>query len=787
IAFYKANPLSLRILLYILCFSAFFAILTTMIQLYSQYRLDMDLVDDRIADIRQSTVPILTESLWKFDLPTVRNNLQAIQGLHYIRFVSLSTPEGELIETGAFEESSYQVERIAMEYSLPTGETIPLGTLTLYIDYSVIFNNLLIQLGVTLAAQMFKTFSVSIFILLLLHFMLMRHLSVLASFADNLSFRTLNNKLSLKRKSSGKSADELDKVANSLENMRKRLLDDLKTIEDAKATEQKLINAIEASPSGMLICTPDRHIEYINESFRKLTGLDEDILGSDILRIGNMLPHPTAENFTLDTILEQVLVQDNWAGEAIGTRENGESYWTYLIVSSIRNQKGNITHILLIIDDISELKHYEEDLFRQTNFDESTRLPNRRYAFDRLVAILDIANARNHMTGIVILSAKEYWEIKGTLGETAAEKLMAYLAEQLQKFVSGVSLFARMGEHELLVCFENAESRNIIELELRKLTMQFMKPMNIEGRLIPISLYAGIALHPSDGESVQELYKNALVALEKARKSPVNYQFYNEELGKSVSRQYVIARSLRNATQNNEFTLNYQPIINAADLKTHGYEVLLRWNNRELGHVSPVEFISIAERTGEIVSIGKWIIEKALHDTKPLLEKNGASISINISPVQFLKPEFETDIRNIIQSAGIDPARLKLEITEELLIESADLIDQKVKFLKNLGVSIVLDDFGTGYSSLSYLQNITFDVIKIDKAFVMNMDTNTQNDMLVKTIIGLAHNLKMKVTAEGVENVEHVNKLNEYGCDLLQGYYFSKPVPLQELQDKFLN
>jgi diguanylate cyclase (GGDEF)-like protein/PAS domain S-box-containing protein len=787
IRFYKTNPLSLRILLYILSFSALFAVMTTLLQLYSQYRLDVDLVEDRISDIRQGTIPVLRESLWKFDLATVRNNLDAIQGLHYIRFLSLSTPDGALMEAGTLEQASYQIERIDIDYTLPDAQVIPLGTLTLYVDYSVIFNNLLIQLGVTLAAQLIKTFSVSIFILLILHFMLMRHLSALAGFADNLSFKTLNHKLSLKRKSVGKIPDELEKVASSLENMRKRLLDDLKTIEEAKETEQKLINTIEASPSGMLICTPDKRIEYMNESFRRLTSLKDDIIGDDILKISSMLPHPTTEDYDLGKILEHVFIHDNWSGEAIGTKADGDSCWIYLIVSTIRNQKGNISHILLIIDDITDLKQYEENLFRQTNFDESTRLPNRRYAFDRMVSILDIAKARDQMVGVVLLSIKEYWGIKGTLGEKSADELMSNLAEQLQKYVSGVSLFARMGEHELLICFENMESRNIIELELRKLTLQLMKPLYIQDRLTPVSLYAGIALYPSDGESVQELYKNALVALEKARKSPVNYHFYNEELGKSVSRQYVIARSLRNATLNNELSLNYQPIINATDLQISGYEVLIRWNNPELGNISPVEFISIAEKTGEIIAIGKWIIEQALSDTQELLRDNNKTLSINISPVQFLNPDFEKDISNIIEKTATDPIRLKLEITEELLIESAEVIDKKVSNLKKLGIHIVLDDFGTGYSSLSYLQNITFDVLKIDKAFVMDMDKNPQNDTLVKTIIGLAHNLNMKVTAEGVETIEHVNKLREYGCDLLQGYYFSKPVTLSELHNKNTN
>ncbi|WP_182103491.1 bifunctional diguanylate cyclase/phosphodiesterase [Niallia taxi] len=426
----------------------------------------------------------------------------------------------------------------------------------------------------------------------------------------------------------------------------------------------------------------------------------------------------------------------------------------------------------------------EEKIQHLAYHDELTGLPNRRFFEEKLkAAIADFQPANNNQhLALLFMDLDRFKFINDTLGHHVGDILLKQFAERLNKCIQKRETVSRQGGDEFTVLL-----RNVTEEEVRKKAKKIIQilssPFLIDGHEIFITPSIGIAMYPKDSENNVTLIRNADIAMYEAKKEGRNnYQFYNEKFDFQSSDLFLLETELRKADISKHFKLHFQPIV---DLKTNAAtsaEALIRWQHPELGLISPEKFIKIAEDTGLIIPIGEWVLREVCQELKARQERglSPMNFSVNLSLRQFFDISFVSTVASILTEEGINPAYITLEITESMTMD-VEKATQILYQLKDLGVEISIDDFGTGYSSLQYLQKFPIDYLKIDKSFIQNIGENMDDCSIASTIIVMAHNLGLKVIAEGVETEEQVSVLKGMNCEKAQGYYYSKPLPLNEL------
>ncbi len=420
-----------------------------------------------------------------------------------------------------------------------------------------------------------------------------------------------------------------------------------------------------------------------------------------------------------------------------------------------------------------------------TYYDALTLLPNRMLFNASLDIELEKAAFENNRFAIMIMDLDKFESINNTLGHTAGDKLLKCLAEKISSLVDHNHMVSHMGEDRFAVLFKSFEHKNdVIELS-NKIRDAIKQPWVIDEHRIYITACMGMAFYPEDGECSDSLFNNAFSAMQKAKgRGRDSYQLYDPSMNARLLEQLNLDSSMHHALDNGEFTLHYQPQVDTKSKKVIGCEALIRWNHPELGMISPLKFIPIAETNGLIISIGRWVLYTACMQNK-LWQDSGRKpvyVSVNLSAVQLIQEDFIDMVFDVLQETGLAPEYLELEITESVAVKNPEYITGILERLKTKGIRIALDDFGTGYSSLNYLKNFAITTLKIDRSFIIDINDNPKNAAIVSTILAMGQNLKLNVTAEGVETKEQYETLRDKGCDIIQGYYFSKPIPQNEFE-----
>jgi diguanylate cyclase (GGDEF)-like protein len=431
------------------------------------------------------------------------------------------------------------------------------------------------------------------------------------------------------------------------------------------------------------------------------------------------------------------------------------------------------------------IRNNEEQIRQIAYFDEVTSLPNRHYFMQKFKEILNSNSLYNKSSALIFLDLDEFKRINDTLGHDKGDYLLKEFAIRLKATIPTNSIAGRFGGDEFLILVPEFDNIKELEVICSNLLNMLKEPFIIDYSLNCVTTSIGISIAPIDGEKTEVLLKNADTAMYMAKEQGKNqYCFFSYSMGEDLLKKITIENKLRNALENEEFELYYQPQINLFNGKIEGMEVLIRWNNEELGFVPPNTFIPIAEKTGLIVPICKWVLETACKQNKLWLDRGLSynSIAINVSCIQFIRPNFLDNVKDILTSEKLPSNFLDIEITEGLLMDSTEDNINKLKNLKAMGVKISLDDFGTGYSSLNYLRQLPVDVLKIDKSLVQEICDKIDQRLIVEVIIELSHKLGYKVIAEGVETKEQLKLLKEMCCDIGQGYYFSKPVTAEKIE-----
>jgi diguanylate cyclase (GGDEF)-like protein/PAS domain S-box-containing protein len=451
---------------------------------------------------------------------------------------------------------------------------------------------------------------------------------------------------------------------------------------------------------------------------------------------------------------------------------------------------ASIADVIGLAIEKSERKRVEERVEHLAYYDQLTNLPNRILLSEQLQHSLDEAKRKNHMLAVMFFDLDQFKTINDSLGHRFGDQLLAAVAKRIKGCVRQVDVIARMGGDEFVLILPKIKKKIDAGVVAERIISSFKKPLVIEGEELYITTSIGISVYPNDGLDEEELIKHADLAMYCSKgKGRNTYEFYSEALSQQSSERLIMETNLRKALEKKEFHLNYQPII---DLKTNaiiGVEALLRWNHPELGYIAPNDFIPVAEETGLIVPIGKWVLENACKQNKVFKKQfniENFKIAVNLSVRQLKDPSFIDEVKNIVEVTGINPGNLELEITESIMqnLEESTLI---LNELKNLKINISLDDFGTGYSSLSVLRHLPIDTIKIDKSFVDDLCDSIDDTTIVKSIIDMSHSLGFNVVAEGIETEVQAVKLVEKGCNYGQGYLFSKPLSPYDLGQLLAN
>ncbi|TPH12919.1 EAL domain-containing protein [Litorilituus lipolyticus] len=449
-----------------------------------------------------------------------------------------------------------------------------------------------------------------------------------------------------------------------------------------------------------------------------------------------------------------------------------------------KDEHNNAVRFIGTHSDISVQKKHEEKILYQAHFDSLTYLPNRFLSLDRLKHACIEANRNKELVALLFLDLDDFKKVNDTLGHETGDRLLQEAANRLRGVVRSVDTVGRLGGDEFIIILGGLKSVDEAHPIIDNLLNQFREMFVIHKRELLLTASVGVAIYPNDARDSSELLRNADSAMYDAKNCGRNtFSYYTAQMNQCAQRRLAIEEQIHGALNRNEFSVFYQVKTNLSNGKIMGAEALLRWNNPALGNVPPDEFIAIAEQTGNIIQLGKFVLEQSLKQTA-LWHKEyqqDFQIAVNLSPRQFRDPQLVQFIDDTLKANNVHASNLELEITEGVLLSGYNYVESMLNSITQMGVKMAMDDFGTGYSSLSYLRTYPFDVIKIDRSFINEIATAEKDRALINAIISMSHALNLKVVAEGIETEEQCQYLRKVNCDLGQGYLFSKPISAQAM------
>jgi diguanylate cyclase (GGDEF)-like protein/PAS domain S-box-containing protein len=541
-----------------------------------------------------------------------------------------------------------------------------------------------------------------------------------------------------------------------------------------------------SATEGMVITDARARILIANPAFTTITGYNLDEVRSrppSLLASGR---HAPTFYHDMWKALER---RGKWQGEIWNRRRNGEVYPEWLSISTVRDGGGNITHYIGVFSDTTERKRTEDHIQHLSHFDPLTNLPNRLMMQARLNEAITQSRRINCHTAVLFLNLDRFRNINDTLGNELGDALLQQVAHRSRSQLRDTDTASRLGGDEFVFILPDINLPQDVATIARKLLASVGRPYQLGEHDITITASIGIAISDTDGSTAAELLRNADAAMSRAKEDGRNnFCFYSADMNTSTLGDLLLENQLRGAIEHNELELYYQPKVDAHTGILQSAEALLRWHHPEHGMIPPDRFIRLAEESGLIVPIGEWVLRTACQQIRSWREAGlpVVPIAVNLSAQQFLQNDLPVLVREALAEASLTPELLELELTESMLMRNVERTVDMLARLREMGVWLSIDDFGTGYSSLSYLKQFEVNVLKIDKSFVSDIHNADADGKIAIAVIGLAHALSLKVVAEGVETEEQRIFLLDHGCDLFQGYLFSRPLPASSFASKLV-
>jgi diguanylate cyclase (GGDEF)-like protein/PAS domain S-box-containing protein len=534
---------------------------------------------------------------------------------------------------------------------------------------------------------------------------------------------------------------------------------------------------IRSMAEAVTVTDLDFRFVSVNPAFTRITGYTEaEVEGED----GAMLNCQQHSEEFHHALRRAAMQSGRWSGELWQRRKDGEEFLCWLELTEVLDDAGERTHWVGVLTDITDRKRAEQELRYLANYDTLTGLPNRTLLGERLAHAMIRARRHGSKVAVLFLDLDRFKHVNDSMGHAAGDRLLKAAAARIQSTVRDSDTVARLGGDEFTVVIEDLADAQQAERVAVKLLEAFVAPLDIDGRTeVVISPSIGISIYPDHGQVPTDLLKYADTAMYQAKEKGRNtFQTYTEAMDAQARMRASMIAHLHKAVERGELSLVYQPKMSLVDGRITGVEALLRWRNPELGQVSPVTFIPIAEETGLIVPIGEWVIREACVQVQRWMKAglNATTMAVNVSMLQLLRGELYTKLRQMLEDFRVPAHRFELELTESMVMANAEQSISTLTQIKSLGVNLAIDDFGTGYSSLAYLKRLPIDTLKIDKEFVGDITTDPDDEAITATIITMAHSLGLDVVAEGVESQEQLDYLREQRCDEVQGNFVSLPI-----------
>lgn len=563
--------------------------------------------------------------------------------------------------------------------------------------------------------------------------------------------------------------------------------------EQALWASETYLNAIlRYSPALISVKDLDGNVVLASEHFKQMANVDDTgFVGKNVF---DVYPKDVAQSmWEIDAAAKTK--QQTYEVELDLMHKDGSQH-TYLMVKfPLRSKENNVFGVCTIGTDISERKLAENALREQQSrlnymafHDALTSLPNRSLFYDRIYHGLARARRSESKIALMLLDIDRFKNINDSLGHDAGDILLKAIAMRLIEGVRDMDTVARLGGDEFVVVLEGIHDLDDVMFVANKLLSTLSRPLEISGHSISTTVSIGVSIFPDDGMDTDELLKNADVAMYKAKEAGKNNcQFYAKGMNATAVNYLLLENDLRRAVEQQQLVLYYQPQVDLRTGEMMGVEALVRWQHPDRGLISPAHFIPLAEETGLIVPIGEWVLREACRQQKIWLDagKFVGKIAVNLSPRQFRQKNFPGKVEAILNDIGLEAKHLELEITESCAMEHAGETITQLNQLNQMGMFLAIDDFGTGYSSLAYLQRFPIQKLKIDRSFINDIHDDDNDAAIAKSIIGLAHNMQMRVVAEGVENERQAEWLRDKGCDQAQGFLYAKPMTAKQLENHF--
>jgi diguanylate cyclase (GGDEF)-like protein/PAS domain S-box-containing protein len=553
-------------------------------------------------------------------------------------------------------------------------------------------------------------------------------------------------------------------------------------ITDRRVAERRLrvlAGAFQHSGEAILVTNELRRIVEVNAAFERMTGYAaEEVLGKDPSFLAS--GRTTAEEYAQ---MQQGLAEANfWKGELWDRHKDGHIFPVLVTLATIRDDSNAVRHYVASYTDITERKAYEERISYLAHHDALTKLPNRFSLQDRLEQALATARRDHTRLAVLLIDLDNFKTINDTLGHNIGDGILVEVARRLRESVRDSDIVARLGGDEFVVALTESGS-GAVPVLAAKLLHALARPYVIDGYDLNSTPSIGISVYPEDGDSAESLIKSSDVAMYHAKSNGRNnFQFFTPAMNVAATERLNIENSLRLGLERHQFLLHYQPQVDVTSGQVVGVEALVRWQHPQFGMVVPDRFIPIAEETGLILPLGAWVLEAAVEQLAAWESQGlrGLRMAINLSARQLRDNGLLPVIEAVLGRYGVRAEQIELEITESAAMENAERTAAILLQLRAMGVGLAIDDFGTGYSSLSYLKRLPVGTLKIDRSFVMDIERDENDAAICTATISLAHSLGLSVVAEGVETAAQLEYLKKLGCDLAQGYYFSKPMPAEE-------
>jgi diguanylate cyclase (GGDEF)-like protein/PAS domain S-box-containing protein len=556
-----------------------------------------------------------------------------------------------------------------------------------------------------------------------------------------------------------------------------------RVIIEADAEAVNLFRAFESMAEAVVItdtnlAAPGPSIVYVNAAFERISGYcKQDAIGKNPRFLQGVLTNQD----TRERIRTSLLAQRSVFEEIVNYTPDGRSYWVELKIDPMRDEHGNLTHFVATQRDISERKRLEEELRFKANCDALTGIPNRAQFLERLEQILSEAVRHRHLLGVAMMDLDRFKFINDTYGHETGDAVLKTIAERLKHLVRDSDVVGRLGGDEFAFLIVEPDSHHEVSAAMQRMVRAMSEPIKVGNRKIEMTGSIGISMFPGDAEDSKMLLHHADMAMYDAKEQGRNnVQFFHSSIRYRAEKELTLELRLRQAVKNQSFDLYFQPLHDLGG-KLISFEALLRWNDSKLGFVQPDVFIPLAEQTGLIHQLDRWVLQESCRLAAEMrLPEHQISVAVNTSPSTFTQARLLSDIEDALETSGLPAECLRLEITERAMLSDFESCNMNLKKLRALGIEVAIDDFGTGYSNLKHLVALQMNIVKIDRFFVQGIESEPRAQALVRGVIQLAHTLGYIVVGEGVETEAERKILIDLGCDQLQGFLMAKPMPVSE-------